>query len=351
MRTERLYTKNFKAGSDDICSSVASDIAVYDLTKTPAENAIPATMLADLSLTTDELEDDYLAGKAQFSYQEDILRWCSYMVQQSPLARSLWEDAAAKGWSMSLTDLKGRNFHIDIPQKSFYLDHFCLTPSSLGQSVYFRNAVLCALIRVLRDIWHEERWGAFDERYNPENTLMMERVRAADCDTSVVMACWEWRGAGFADVWRHLIGADEGDMAMVFSQYLEHSPASQFSGAALTQTFRQWFEDHERVNGCDHVTLETLDDRLLDTGEHNPFGANLLTADAIEAIAELPDGTRYLKGFGNAILDDPYFSGLHDTINQTHLLHLMYDLEVVMVNNVPFRDAKLAEQIFPTDSK
>ena len=48
MRTERLYTKNFKAGSDDITSSVASDIAVYDLTKTPAENAIPATMLADL---------------------------------------------------------------------------------------------------------------------------------------------------------------------------------------------------------------------------------------------------------------------------------------------------------------
>lgn len=349
MKTDRLYTKKFKS-HEEVCDSVAQDIAVYDLTKTPAENAIPAMCLKTLSDAQIEFQDDYLAGKMTFSYQEDILRWCAFMVQQSPLAKILWQKAEQYGWHMSLSDLKGQSFHIDIPKKTFYLDHFSLTPSSLGQSVYFRNSILCSLIRVLRDIWHEERWGALDIKYNPENTLMLERVRAADCDTCVVMTCWEWRGAGYADVWRHLIGADEGDMAMVFSQYLEHSPASQFTGAALTQTFRQWFEDHDRVNGCDHVTLENLDERLLGTAEHNPFGTNLLSGETIEALAELPDGTRYLKGFGEAILDDPYFSGLHDTINQTHLLHLMYDLEVVMVNNVPFRNEKLANQIFPPES-
>ena len=77
------------------------------------------------------------------------------------------------------------------------------------------------------------------------------------------------------------------------------------------------------------------------------LGQNRLDETVLEDLATLPDGTRYLQGLGEGILRDPFFAGLNDPINQTHLFHLIYDLEVVMVNNVPFRDARLARMIFP----
>ena len=86
--------------------------------------------------------------------------------------------------------------------------------------------------------------------------------------------------------------------------------------------------------------METMDEAAL-------FGKGRLTAVALEELGTLPDGTRYLNGLGDSILRDPFFAGLTDPVNQTHLFHLIYDMEVVMVNNVPFRDAGLASKIFP----
>ena len=70
----------------------------------------------------------------------------------------------------------------------------------------------------------------------------------------------------------------------------------------------------------------------------------------IEELSLLPDGTCYLAGYGETIKSDPFFAGLNDPINQTHLFHLMYDMEVIMVNDVPFRDRALAHKMFPDGS-
>ena len=121
----------------------------------------------------------------------------------------------------------------------------------------------------------------------------------------------------------------------------------RFSGAALTYAFRQWYADTARVDAIDHDTLETLDCIIEESDDNHPFGNQRLSAGMSEELSMLPDGTCYLAGLGEGILRDPYFAGLHDMINQTHLFQMMYDMEVVMVNNVPFRDGKLARMIFP----
>jgi len=46
-------------------------------------------------------------------------------------------------------------------------------------------------------------------------------------------------------------------------------------------------------------------------------------------------------------LEDPYYAGMNDPINQAHLHQMIYDLQVTMVNNVPFSDYDLARKIFP----
>ena len=282
-----------------------------------------------------------------FECGDDALLWCARMIDQSPTARRLMEIAGENNWVVGFGDLKNEGFCLDSAHKHIILDHFSINAAALGRSAYFRHILLTMFIRALRDIWHEGSFDALHTTYAPEHVLMLERVRVADCDTVTVLCGWELRGAGFTEVWRHLLGSEEGDMAIIFTRFLERDPGALFSGAALAYAFRQWYADVSRVDGVDHDTLETLDG-LLEESEHPvPFGQRRLEAAAIEDMATLPDGTRYLNGLGDGIMRDPFFAGLNDPINQTHLFHLMYDMEVVMVNNVPFRDSKLARKIFP----
>jgi hypothetical protein len=314
-----------------------------------------ASLIDETVWTLDELLDEarcYAPETVQehpyhFECGDDALLWCARMIDQSPTARRLMEIAAEKNWVAGFGDLKNEGFCLDSEHKHIILDHFSLSAEALGRSAYFRHVLLTTFIRALRDIWHEDCFESLHTTYAPEHVLMLERVRIADCDTVTILCGWELRGAGFTEVWRHLLGSEEGDMAIIFTRFLERDPGALFSGAALAYAFRQWYADVSRIDGVDHDTLEQLDDLLEASEQPSPFGQRRLDAAAIEDMATLPDGTRYLNSLGHGILSDPFFAGLNDPINQTHLFHLMYDMEVVMVNNVPFRDSKLARKIFP----
>jgi hypothetical protein len=319
------------------------DIALFDLTR--GEYAGEAIALSELGYGVPSEAEAIARMPNAFKTAEDILNWCAALCSESPAGNSLWAAAEVDGWSVALSDLKSGGFYLNPETKEIVLDHFALSPAALGRSPYFRNALICTLIQALRDIWHEEVMGALASVYMPEDVLMLERARAADCDTLTILVGWELRGAGFADIWRHIIGSDEGDMALVFTRVLERDPSSLFDGSALAYAFRQWYVDDSRVDAVDHETLESLDTMM--AGADAAFGTKRLNGAMIEALSELPDGNRYLHGLGGTVKDDPFFSGLHDEINQTHLFHLIYDMQVVMVNNVPFRDVKLARLIFP----
>lgn len=335
MRSDRLTRKTYLKKNH---TGPEGEIAVYDLTAPHGETAGTVSM------------NDIVKGDGEncgFETVQDILSWCTALVAESPAAAKMWTDAAEKGWNVGIADLRGGGFHLDIPAKRLILDHFSLSPAALGRSAYFRNTLLITLIRALRDIWHESRQAPFEAEYGPEDVLMLERVRAADGDTVTVLAVWELRGAGHAGIWRHMIGSAEGDMALTFARFLERDPSSMWNGAALAYAFRQWYTDESRVDCCDHETLESLDGLMAGTAELRPFGARPLDAAALESLAILPDGTCYLAGLGDTVRRDPFFAGLRDEINQTHLFQIMYDMEVTMVNNIPFRDKTLARKFFP----
>ncbi len=288
------------------------------------------------------------ADKAMtFHCDEDVLSWCVAMLEESPVAAALIDDAASAGWAFSLDDLNNGGFYLDVENRLCRLDHHSMSQMAFARSAHFRNAVLLSFVRALRDIWHETRIGSFEDKFRPGDTLILERLRAADGDTVAVFAGWELRCAGHADIWRYVIGSDDGDLAMVFSRYLDSEPSALFDGSVLIHAFRQWFADEQRVNICDHDTLENLDGILQESGRRDPFGKGSLTGKIAESLSRLPGGKAYLQGFGDSLICDPFYAGFRDPVNKTHLSHLMYDLEVVMAGNVPFRDEKLARLIFP----
>ncbi|QQG36408.1 MAG: hypothetical protein HYS17_01035 [Micavibrio aeruginosavorus] len=343
---DRLNRKNHGRRSHRADSEVP-DVDIYDLTL-PDEACFEPVLLSAVALPARLDYDSILAQPFSFEAHEDIGAWLAAILADSPTASRLWVEAERAGWQVGFADLKNSGSLIDIPSQTVLLDTYALSASALGRSPYFRNELLICFVRALRDIWHEQRYQALEDEFMPESLLMIERVRSADCDTAALLVGWELRGAGYTDVWRHLIGAEEGDMALVFTRFLERDPSALFDGSALAYAFRQWYADESRVDGCDHDTLEAMDDILLSyDGKVRPFGERRASVADIEALTTLPDGRCYLRGLAETILRDPFFAGLHDPVNQTHLFHLMYDMEVVMVNNVPFRDARLARLIFP----
>ena len=280
--------------------------------------------------------------------ENDVLRWALNLLSHSDAGYLLVREAMQKDWRICLEELSGGEYLIDVSEKLLVLDNHSMFASALCASKYFRHMILVSLIKALRDIWQENRYGGFAQKYSPEHVLILERVRAADCDVVSLMVAWELRSEGYPFIWRHMIGSEITDIALAFSGDLDH----KFYGAkelnsALVRSFRQWFENPIRIRNCDRDTLDYLDDVLKNSDEQDPFGRKKPSKMNIEILSCLPDKTAYLQGKGAEILSEPLYLSMNDEINQTHLFHIMYDTEACVIEDVPFRDADLARRIFP----
>jgi len=294
-----------------------------------------------LDLSRDDLNIDLYT-------ENDVLRWALNLLTHSDAGYLMVREAMQKDWRITFEDLKGGEYLIDVTEKLLVLDNHSMFPSALCASKYFRHMIAVSLIKALRDIWQENRHGGFAQKYSPEHVLILERVRAADCDVVSLMVAWDLRSEGYPFIWRHLIGSEITDMALAFSADLDHKYYGlKEMNEALMRAFRQWFENPIRIRNCDRDTLDYLDDVLMDSGEQDPFGRKKPSKMNIEVLSCLPDKTAYLQGKGAEILSEPLYLSMDDEINQTHLFHIMYDTEAHVVEDVPFRSAELARKIFP----
>lgn len=282
-----------------------------------------------------------------FESDLDVLQWLCGMAAESPTARLLLKEAQLERWDIRLDDLSQGGYGVDDEAHAVAIDHFGFTASALGRSAFFRNALFINFVKALRQLWHARSGHSFERTHRPDVALMLERARTADCETIAILVGWELRGAGYSDVWRSILGSEEGDMAMIFTRAIEKDPAGFYDGSVLTRAFCQWYGDEGRVVSCDHATLERMDFILEETQGAKAFGDDPLRSDDIEKLSILPGGKAYLNGMGKNICTDPYFMALNDPINESHLFQVVYDSKVVLAGGVPFRDKKLARLIFP----
>lgn len=347
------HNDNYTAYADEAESmdvdSNSNDKKVIDLTALDDSYVEHQWLLADLYERPVALDLFADGADGEIYDYSDILSWCLRILSCSTSAHALIGEALDKDWVVTLDDLGGSGYSLDVEERMLTLDHNALVPSALGRSSYFRNVTMVTLIKALRDIWQERRHGGFDEVYTANNVVLMERLRAADLDVFSILAAWEIRVEGYEDLWRTVLGSEQSDMAMIFSGFVEREPATQFNGQALKACFIQWYRDDTRIDACDRETLDYLDDVLCHSSAINPFGTKGPSKMDVEVISMMPDRCAYLQGLGAEILADPVYSDIENEINDTHLMHIMYDLEAIIVEDVPFRDAGLARKIFPVE--
>lgn len=283
-----------------------------------------------------------------FEKDSDVLGWAVAMMTESPLALSLLKHFEDQNWHICLSNIGNGSYHLDIDEKLLEIDSFDIDFASLGRSNLFKNAILVNLARALRDIWHETRKNSEINdnltHYKPEQAILIERVRAADCDSVAVMIAWELRSAGYKEVWRHVLGIDQSDMAQVLLNVIDYNPAAVYNGMAMAHLFRQWYADHERVRAVDHDTLEEMDILI---EENMELGNKVPLPEVIKEMTKLTNDVCYLDDVAEIVMRDPFFCNLNDFINETHLFHIIYDNKVVNVEGVHFRDESLARKIFP----
>lgn len=308
------------------------------------EGAWSLTDLHEQSTQIDFWREDELT---ELSSEQDLLLWAVQTINESPVATALLDNAMAQGWNICLEETGADTHLLYIEDRDIVLDKNGLDATAIIKSPYFRNNLLINLIASLRDIWHETNIGDMIFDYSPEDILMLERIKAADITTTTVHVCWELRSAGFSEIWRYMLGSQQGDMAMAYARRLEKEALSMFNGNALSDAFYNWFENESRVNPCDHDTLEMIDDYIQEN--HHLSATKKLNGSFIGLLTSLPNGTSYLQEHGHDILQNPHFAGCKNEINQAHLFHIMYDMKVHRVCGVPFRDEELARKIFPVN--
>lgn len=344
LRSDRFERKGQKKKNRAISEDVV--IAHYRGKNDPSSSLYPVN-LSSIGFEKIRAFQNLEAYPFAFESDLDVLQWLCGMAAESPTARLLLKEAQLERWDIRLDDLSQGGYGIDDEAHTVLLDHFGFTAGALGRSAFFRNALFINFVKALRQLWHERSGHSFERTHRPDVALMLERARAADCETIAVLVGWELRGAGYSDVWRSILGSEEGDMAMIFTRAIEKDPAGFYDGSVLTRAFCQWYGDAGRVASCDHATLERMDAMLENAQGAKIFGDDPLRAADIEKLSVLPGGKAYLNGMGRNICTDPYFMALNDPINESHLFQVVYDSKIVLAGGVPFRDKRLARLIFP----
>jgi hypothetical protein len=342
--------------SYDLTDNVSGYDAAYDLCtdkKLIDCTVIPSIAFEEILRDVSSFElDDALDLQNNIQNYDDAAYWVTALVNLSPTGALLLKNAVHFDWHMSFESLENIGWSLNTEHYVASINKAQLSVKSLSRSPFFMNTIVCDFIRSLRDIWLEEKTDIDYQDYHPETILKMERMRAADIEALTLQVAWELRSVGYSVLWRHILGSDKGDMAMLFTRFLEHDPASLFDGSALLVAFKQWYADDERINAADRSALEICDDILFTSDKNKRVFANTsLCKESLAAFFALPEGRLYLSSVIPEIMKSPYFSSMQDPINEAHLYHIIRDLEVCYVGNVPFRNPQLADKIFPDYTK
>ena len=281
------------------------------------------------------------------SNTQDLMKWLWSVLSKSPVLCQLLNEIDTESWKIAVSKDVCEDYMLDLDQDLLILpSRLPHGFSNLRQKPQSQSNLLLNAIRALRDIWFEDHHFDVYERLAAEEWLKWERIRSADIDTFTVLVIWELRVAGEATLWRHLMGSENGDMAMIFQAVKENEGLS--NEKALLHTFRQWFMNEERINDTDSNTLNIMDETVLHLNLIEPFGTEKLKGQEICDRLTIGDEISYLEDI-ESMLSNPDFCSIPNEINQTHFFHIMNDLETVHIEGLRFRDKSLAEKIFPNN--
>ncbi|MBU6235334.1 MAG: hypothetical protein KGQ41_05780 [Alphaproteobacteria bacterium] len=265
-------------------------------------------------------------------------------VKKSATAQAILADLDAD-WMIEEADLDGKPYEIDADNRLILLDTRGLTKAAIARSDYFRNMLAMQTFAGLRAAWQAER--AFEARnmHRPDLWLFIGRLAEADIATLSARMAFEAKLEGDETIWRHAMGDENGDIALMYLHELERRPFIENDTAALALAFAEWFRKPNRVTATDSETLSMMDD-MIDNLTMN--GRGRMGEGAIRCLTIDPlTGSSYLGVSVAEFAGDPVWRGIADPVVEAHFLQVMDDIGTIRMGAIGIRDKKLAARLFP----
>jgi len=181
------------------------------------------------------------------------------------------------------------------------------------------------LARELRRHW-QHRQGALINplMFDPDNSILINRVQEADLTVSVVRIAWELQLSGYKEAWARLENSGLADLghALAREAFLDFRTLN--NGVASAAVFETWFISDR----CEKQDKKLIQQMLADN-ENYVFdmadGHTSLTPSIIAALGSMPYGKNYLAQHAAAIMDDPVFAEVRDRSNANFLWFIKFE--------------------------
>lgn len=271
----------------------------------------------------------------------DFLIYVSRLLSHSPVGLDLFHQASDQDYGVSLWP--GEEMAVDQDTRTLMLPDHDLDVITLMRSSFFRADLTRKFLKGLRQIDQIER-GCIIPVHRPDQSVLYARARAADIEAVAIHIAHDVRGEDMS-LWRHVLSSETGDLATLYAAACTGIVADAL--AALSATFLAWYGDQVRMNVCDHDALEDLDVRLAAGAATGVMKARV-TLEQYRLLCVAPLGAEtYLTPAAFRALKSAGMQMLYDETNAAHLHHVLCDVQTLVINNVAFRDKKLARRIFP----
>ena len=246
-------------------------------------------------------------------------------------------------WTITSDPALVEPYHIDSVNRT-------LSMREDGSSAYFAAEYCLNLIEALRLVGHIERVRDDVRSFHPEGLMRLTRLCMADAAAYTVLMAWRLKMDNEDQVlWKHVLCGDYSDIAQQFARVWDrfHLHPGFFQNdlekKSLAAAFHQWFSDTGRMNAIDRDTLDYMDELLW---EDSSFGNRFPKAQDV-ACHTLYGADQYSYLTQQSIADvthDPYYSTIHDTVTQTHLMQIIAEMNKFRVGGLLFNDRILAER-------
>ncbi len=160
--------------------------------------------------------------------------------------------------------------------------------------------------------------------FNPDNSVLINRVQVADLVTSMIRVAWELQLSGEKTAWDYIENSTFGDLGRAFAREAYMDFRTINNGQAAAAIFEAWFLS-ERPRAED----KTLINQMLADHKGYVFDCDeaekQITPQLICALGEMPFGKNYLAEHALTIMDDAIFTDVRDRSNANFLWFIKFE--------------------------
>ncbi len=181
------------------------------------------------------------------------------------------------------------------------------------------------LARELRRHW-QHRQGALINPllFQPEHSILVNRMQEADLAVSMIRIGWELQLAGQRNVWERIEKSPMADLARAFAHEAFLDFRSLNDGRAAATALEAWFLS-ERCRVQDKAIIQKMLNDHKGYVFENIGTSESVTVELIAALGSMPFGKNYLSSHATIILEDPVFIEVRDRSSANFLWFIKFE--------------------------